>query len=386
MIYREAGQFRTSYAQDSQLLPLRQDRLGMALMMVVAFVVIPFASNDYWLSAILIPWLILSLVALGQNILMGYAGQLSLGSAGFMAAGAFACYNLILRVPGIPFVVAILLSGVCAALIGIVFGLPSLRIRGLYLAVATLASQFFIVWALDKFGWFKNYDPAGVITAQKIVIFGHNFASPREKYWVVLVIVAALALAAKNMARGSIGRGWMAMRDMDVAAEVMGLSLLRTKLQAFAISSFYCGVGGALFAFAYLQTVEPSAFNIDLSFRILFMIIIGGTRHDPWLLPGRRVHSADASFPEHVLSHRVRQSRRRDHHVGARASHLRRDDHHVPDLRTARPGTALATSQGKVAAMAVSALTKTRCPTHRIFAGRCAASLPTSDDCQRPFI
>jgi branched-chain amino acid transport system permease protein len=157
-----------------------------------------------------------------------------------------------------------------------VFGLPSLRIRGLYLAVATLASQFFIVWALDKFGWFKNYDVAGVITAQPIVIFGHNFATPREKYWVVLVIVAALTLAAKNMASGSIGRGWMAVRDMDVAAEVTGLPLMTTKLQAFAISSFYCGVGGALFAFAYLQTVEPSAFTIDLSFRILFMVIIGG--------------------------------------------------------------------------------------------------------------
>jgi ABC-type branched-subunit amino acid transport system permease subunit len=147
-------------------------------------------------------------------------------------------------IDGIPFVVAVALSGVCAALVGIVFGLPSLRIRGLYLAVATLASQFFIVWALDKFGWFKNYDPAGVITAQPIVMFGHNFATPREKYWVVLAIVAVLALLAKNMARGSVGRGWMAVRDMDVAAEVMGFSLLRTKLQAFAISSFYCGVGG----------------------------------------------------------------------------------------------------------------------------------------------
>src|SRR5262245_25542853 len=240
MLYRETGQFRTSYAQDSQLLPLRQDRLGMALMMVVAFVVIPFASNDYWLSAILIPWLILSLVALGQNILMGYAGQLSLGSAGFMAAGVFACYNLILRVPGIPFVVAILLSGVCAALIGLVFGIPSLRVRGLYLAVATLASQFFIVWALDKFAWFKNYDPAGVITAQQIYIFGHHFVAPREKYWVVLSIVAVLALLAKNLARGSTGRAWMAVRDMDVAAEAMGLSSLRTRLQAFAVSSFYC--------------------------------------------------------------------------------------------------------------------------------------------------
>lgn len=276
MFYREAGQFRTSYAADSQLLPLRQDRVGMAIILLLAVAVVPFVANDYWLSAILIPWLILALVATGQNILMGYAGQLSLGSAGFMAVGAFACYNLILRIDGIPFLLALFLSGVCAALVGIVFGLPSLRIRGLYLAVATLASQFFIVWALDKFGWFKNYDPAGVITAQPIIMFGHNFASPREKYWVVLLIVAALTLAAKNMARGSTGRAWMAVRDMDVAAEVMGLSLLRTKLQAFAISSFYCGVGGALFAFAYLQTVEPSAFTIDLSFRILFMVIIGG--------------------------------------------------------------------------------------------------------------
>jgi branched-chain amino acid transport system permease protein len=276
MFYREAGQFFTSYAQDRQLLPLRQDRIGMAVMLLIGFVAIPFFANDYWLSAILIPWLIFSLVALGQNILMGYAGQLSLGSAGFMAAGAFACFNLILRVPGIPFLVAIVLSGLIAAFIGVIFGLPSLRIRGLYLAVATLASQFFIVWALDKFGWFKNYDTSGVVTVQPIVMFGHKFAAPWEKYLVVASIVALLALAAKNMARGSTGRAWRAVRDMDVAAEVMGLSLLRTKLQAFAISSFYCGVGGALFAFAYLQTVEPSAFTIELSFRILFMIIIGG--------------------------------------------------------------------------------------------------------------
>ncbi|WP_018411338.1 branched-chain amino acid ABC transporter permease [Methyloversatilis thermotolerans] len=276
MLYREAGQFHTSYTSDRQLFPLKQDRIGMVIMLLVAFVAIPLLSSDYWLSAILIPWLILALVALGQNILMGYAGQLSLGSAGFMAAGAFACYNLILRVPDIPFLLAVLLSGLIAACIGILFGLPSLRIRGLYLAVATLASQFFIVWALDKFGWFKNYDPAGVISAQQIVMFGHTFASPAEKYLVVLSIVAVLTLLAKNMARGSTGRAWRAVRDMDVAAEVMGLSLLRTKLQAFAISSFYCGVGGALFAFAYLQTVEPSAFNIELSFRILFMVIIGG--------------------------------------------------------------------------------------------------------------
>jgi len=154
--------------------------------------------------------------------------------------------------------------------------LPSLRIRGLYLAVATLASQFFIVWGLDKFGWFKNYDTSGIINAQAIVIFGHTMASPAEKYLVVFVIIGVMALMAAYMAQGSIGRGWMAVRDMDVAAEAMGLSLLKTKLRAFAISSFYCGVGGALFLFAYLQTVEPATFNIELSFRILFMVIIGG--------------------------------------------------------------------------------------------------------------
>ena len=276
MFYREAGQFRTNYAQDSQIFPLRQDRLGFALMLLIAAVVIPMTASDYALRALLVPWLILSLVALGQNILTGYAGQLSLGSAGFMAVGAFACYNFMLRVEDMPFLLALVLSGVCAAVVGMAFGLPSLRIRGLYLAVATLAAQFFIVWALDKFGWFKNYDPSGVITAQPIVIGVLHFDTPQLKYLLVLAIVAGLALLAKNMARGSVGRAWMAVRDMDVAAEVMGMPLMRTKLQAFAISSFYCGVGGALFAFAYLGTVEPSAFTIDLSFRILFMIIIGG--------------------------------------------------------------------------------------------------------------
>jgi branched-chain amino acid transport system permease protein len=276
MFYRQAGQFRTSYAQDARLIPYREDRAIVAMLLLLAAVAAPLVASDYLLSAILIPWLCLSLVALGQNILMGYAGQLSLGSAGFMAAGAFACYNFMLRVEWMPFPVAVILSGLVAAAVGIVFGLPSLRIRGLYLAVATLASQFFIVWVIDKFGWFKNYDTSGIITAQDIVIFGHAFTSPAEMYIVVLVIVAVLTLLAMNMAQGSVGRNWMAVRDMDVAAETMGISLLRTKLQAFAISSFYCGVGGALFAFTYLQSVEPTAFDINLSFRILFMVIIGG--------------------------------------------------------------------------------------------------------------
>ena len=276
MFYRQAGQFRTSYAQYSRFLPFREDRVMLGVIIFCAYLVIPFTASDYWLTGILVPWLALALVAMGQNILMGYAGQHSLGSAGFMAVGAFACWNLMHRIDGMPFLVAVILAGVVAAMVGIVFGLPSLRVRDIYLAVATLAAQFFIVWVIDKFGWFKDYDTSGIITAQDMVIFGHAFTSPAEKYLVVLTIVIALTWVASNMARGSTGRNWMAVRDMDVAAEVMGLSLLRTKLQAFAISSFYCGVGGALFAYAYLQSVEPAAFDIYLSFRVMFMAIIGG--------------------------------------------------------------------------------------------------------------
>jgi branched-chain amino acid transport system permease protein len=276
MLYREAGQFRTAYVDDARIFPLALDKYFFIAMLAVAFLVIPNVASQYWLTALLIPWLIFSLVALGQNILTGYAGQLSLGSAGFMAVGAFACYNFMLRIDGMPFLVAVTLAGMSAAAVGIVFGLPSLRIRGLYLAVATLASQFFIVWTLDKFGWFKNYDPSGVMTAQPIVILGYTFDTAAEKYVVVLAIVSVLALLAKNMVRSNVGRSWMAVRDMDVAAEVIGFRPMQTKLIAFAISSFYCGVAGALFAYAYLGTVEPSAFSIDMSFRILFMIIIGG--------------------------------------------------------------------------------------------------------------
>src|SRR6266568_3345352 len=233
MLYREAGQFKTTYAADQQLFPIRQDRIGIAILLAVVFVGVPLAAEtpaiagaidfNYWFSGVLIPFLIFSLAALGLNILTGYAGQLSLGTAAFMAVGAFAAYNFELRVPGMPMLLSFVLAGIVAAGIGILFGLPSLRIKGFYLA-----------------------------------------------------IVSVMALAAKNMVRSSIGRAWMAVRDMDVAAEVVGIPMMKTKLLAFAISSFYCGVAGALYAFAYLGTVEPAGFELDLSFRILFMIIIGG--------------------------------------------------------------------------------------------------------------
>jgi branched-chain amino acid transport system permease protein len=255
----------------------KKDLINFFVVMVVAIVIIPnIVTTSYWYVSILIPFLCLALAGLGQQIIIGYTGQLALGAAGFMAAGAFACFNLILRVPEIPFFVALILSGFIAAAFGILFGLPSLRVRGIYLMVATLASQFFIVWMIDKFGWFKNYDTSGIITAQPIVIFGKPLTSPVAMYLLSLGIVTVLTLVAMNLARGSTGRKWMAVRDMDIAAESMGVSLLKTKLQAFAISSFYCGIAGALFAFTYLQSLEPAAFSIKLSFQILFIVILGG--------------------------------------------------------------------------------------------------------------
>ncbi|QID19090.1 branched-chain amino acid ABC transporter permease [Nitrogeniibacter mangrovi] len=276
MLYREAGQFKTTYEADQQIFPIAQDRIGIALLIGVFALVVPLIADEYWLKAIITPVLIFSLAAIGLNILTGYAGQLSLGSAAFMAVGAFGAYNVILRIDGMPFILALILGGVCAAIVGILFGLPSLRIKGFYLAVATLAAQFFIVWVLVKVEWFSNYSSSGVITAQAIEIFGYTFESPESKYLLTLAIVVVMALLAKNMVRSTTGRMWMAVRDMDVAAEVIGIRLMRTKLLAFAVSSFYCGVAGALYAYAYIGTVEPEGFNLDLSFKILFMIIIGG--------------------------------------------------------------------------------------------------------------
>ena len=277
MLYREAGQFKTSYAADQQLLPIRQDRYAFFALLAVVFIVVPLFVSDYWFTALLIPILIFSLAAIGLNILTGYAGQLSLGSAAFMAVGAFAAYNLVLRLPPwMPQIVSFLLAGVCAALVGIAFGLPSVRIKGFYLAVATLAAQFFVIWVFQKFSWFSNDSPSGVISAQPVTLFGVPIDTPVRNYLFVLAIVAVLALCAKNMARSNTGRQWMAVRDMDVAAEVIGIPLMRTKLLAFAISSFYCGVAGALYAFCYIGTVEPEAFSLDMSFRVLFMIIVGG--------------------------------------------------------------------------------------------------------------
>jgi branched-chain amino acid transport system permease protein len=241
-----------------------------------AFGVVPFIGSDYLYSAILVPVLVLSLAGLGLNLLTGYAGQLSLGSAAFMAVGAFAAYNFLLRVPGLPLLAAVALGGATAAAVGVVFGLPSLRIKGFYLIVSTLAAQFFVQWLLTKVSWFSNDNPSGVISAPRLEILGHDFGSPAGRYVLTLGIVMVLSGFAYNIVHSQTGRRFMAVRDMDTAAAVLGIPILRTKLLAFAVSSFYIGVAGVLWAFAYLGTVEPHGFDLGRSYQILFIVIIGG--------------------------------------------------------------------------------------------------------------
>ncbi len=276
MIYRENGQFKTSYAADQQVFPIRQDRIAIALLLAFATVVVPLLASEYMLRAFLIPFLILSLAALGLNILVGYCGQISLGTGAFMAVGAYAAYNFVVRVEGMPLVAAILLGGVCATAVGIVFGIPSLRIKGLYLAVATLAAQFFVDWAFLRINWFTNNSASGSVSVAQLDVFGWIVNTPAEKYLFCLAFVALFALICKNLVRGHIGREWMAIRDMDVAAAVIGIRPVYAKLSAFAVSSFIVGVAGALWGFVHLGSWEPAAFSIDRSFQLLFMIIIGG--------------------------------------------------------------------------------------------------------------
>ncbi len=281
MFYREAGQFKTSYAADQQMLPIPMDRLFVIGITLVAIFIVPLVGSQYWLESILLPVMILSIAALGLNILTGYCGQLSLGTGGFMAAGAYMSYKVATNMPEfLPVWIPILVGGLFAAMIGIVFGLPSLRIKGFYLAVATLAAQFFLLWMFQKIPWFVNDSISGVPSAPPETILGFYVtgpnAMPEAKYLFVLAFVIVLAVIARNMARSRIGRSWMAIRDMDIAAELIGIRPLTTKLSAFAISSFYCGIAGALWAFCYISTVEPTAFDIDRSFQVLFMVIVGG--------------------------------------------------------------------------------------------------------------
>ncbi|MCV6574983.1 MAG: branched-chain amino acid ABC transporter permease [Cohaesibacter sp.] len=281
MFYRETGQFKTNYSDDRAIFPIAQDRYGIMILLAIAFFVIPFTVDDYWGNAIFLPLLIYALIAMGLNVLVGYCGQISLGTAAFMAVGSYASFKLMTSFPGLDFSIVVLMSGLITAVVGSLFGLPSLRIKGFYLAVATLAAQFFIIWLVNKVEWFYNYSATGQINAPERTALMFPVTGPNApilyKYFFCLIIVVLAALVTKNIVRGRIGRQWMAIRDMDIAAELIGVRPLTTKLSAFAVSSFLIGMGGALYFGVWLGAAEPTeAFGIDQSFLILFMIIVGG--------------------------------------------------------------------------------------------------------------
>ena len=276
MFYRENGQFKTTYKADQQIFPIAQDRWAIIALVAFAAIAVPLLFDEYMFRAIFIPFLILSLAAVGVNILVGYCGQISLGSGAFMAVGAYMAYNTFVRIEGMPLIVALLSGGFFATLVGMFFGIPSLRVKGLYLAVATLAAQFFCDWAFLRIGWFTNNNSSGSVSVSNLQVFGLPIETPVQKYLFCLAFLVVFALLAKNLVRGAIGREWMAIRDMDVAAAVIGIRPMYAKLSAFAVSSFIVGMAGALWAFVHLGAWEPAAFSVEVSFRLLFMVIIGG--------------------------------------------------------------------------------------------------------------
>ena len=359
MFYRENGQFKTSYRADQQLLPIVQDRWFMAALLAVAFAVLPFVVSDYLFRALIIPFLILTIAAIGLNILVGYCGQISLGTAAFMAIGAYAAYNLVIRVPGMNFLLAMLLAGFVAALVGVVFGVPSLRIKGLYLAVATLAAQFFIDWLFARVKWFTNYSSSGSVSPAPIDIFGWTIDRPVDKYWFVLGVLVVMTLIAKNLVRSHIGRSWMAIRDMDVAAAVIGIRPLYAKLSAFAVSSFFAGVAGALWGFVrprglgtsgvqHQSELQPAVHDhhrrhgllLGSYFGAAFIVVLP-------LVLNQALPALGGLFGVHVSTAAISH---------AEVHHLWRVDRVLPDCRTPRPCATLGDRQGKAAVMAVPAL------------------------------
>ena len=285
MFYREAGQFKATYQEDLQAFPIRQDKVGIGIWLAIAYLYIPFfgipgLEYGFALNAIMIPVLIFTITTIGLNILVGFTGQISLGTGAFMGVGAYSCYKLTSYFPDANIIVLILASGFVAAAVGALFGLPSLRIKGFYLVVATLAAQFFLEWCFIRIGWLYNFNPSGAIEVPQREVFGvivtGAAAEPATRYLVVLTILVFLTVIAGNIVRGRIGRSWMMIRDMDIAAELIGVRPLRAKLSAFAVSSYYCGVSGALMVFLWLGAAEVESFDVNHSFLYLFMVILGG--------------------------------------------------------------------------------------------------------------
>ncbi len=274
MFYRECGNFKDSYAKDMAIFPIPLDRWGFMVMLFVAFVIVPLFASEYFIMNIIVPFYCFALSAFGLNVLAGYAGQVSIGHAAFMAVGAYSSFILYGRY-GVPLIPSIIGGGLIASIVGTFFGLPSLKIKGFYLAISTLASQFIIEWVIVHVHWISG-GVFGTIEAPEMFIFGFSLDEYVGKYYLVLCIMVVLMTFGKNLVRGQLGRNWMAIRDVDYAAEIIGVNIYRDKLVAFAVSTFYAGVAGSLITLCYIGAANIEEFNVMTSFALLGMIIIGG--------------------------------------------------------------------------------------------------------------
>lgn len=279
MINRESGVYKTTYQADMAFFRVPLARWTIGAVLVLAVIVIPLLANDYWFGAIILPFLIFSIATIGLNLLTGYCGQISLGHAAFIMVGGYAA--TIAYIYNLPFLISVFLGGLSAALVGLLFGIPSARIKGLYLAMATLAAQFTLPWVISRVT--PLIVPTGLAVAggdtvypPALYIFDWRVNSFLERYYVSLALLILLTVFAMNLVRSRVGRAWIAIRDHDVAARILGFDITYYKLLAFAISSFYAGIAGALLVFFYFGVAHVGEFGLALSIELLAMVLIGG--------------------------------------------------------------------------------------------------------------
>ena len=272
MFHREAGNFKTTYATDMALFPLPITRWTAAFFALLFIVIVPLSLHAYYLSIFNLVFIAI-VGALGLNILVGYTGQISIGHAAFMSVGAYTAANLATKL-GLPFWVTLPAGGLMAAFIGALVGIPSLRIKGTYLAIATLASQLIIEWVINHTPAISG-GAAASIQVPRPTVFGTPLKSQGQLYYFLLFFAMLSIVATMNLARSRIGRAFVAIRDQDIAAEIIGINIFRYKLLAFAISSFYAGVCGVLYTY-YFGNANYAAFPINVSIDYLAMIIVGG--------------------------------------------------------------------------------------------------------------
>ena len=272
MIHRECGVLKTSYEADMALYPLPVARWTVAILAVIFFVAIPLTLHEYYLSIFNLVWVAV-VGALGLNILVGYTGQVSIGHGAFMSVGAYTAANFATRLDS-PWPVNLLAGGLMAAAVGAVVGIPSLRIKGLYLAIATLAGQLIIEWTINHVTFISGGVQASIEVARP-KLGPMVLSSQRAMYYFLLFFVVLAIVGTMNLVRSRVGRAFIAIRDQDIAAEIIGINIFRYKLLAFAIAAFYAGVTGVLYTY-FLGIANYEQFQINVSIDYLAMIIIGG--------------------------------------------------------------------------------------------------------------